>query len=114
MELSALEVVTAFGEKWTAHELDGTLEWCTSDCRFDSTAPAPDGTLCVGLAEIRANWLPIFENTESVVEVEETFSLNNRVVQRWRYSWGTGHVRGVDIFKVRDGKVCEKYSYVKG
>ena len=114
MELSALEVVTAFGEKWTAHELDGTLEWCTSDCRFDSTAPAPDGTLCVGLAEIRANWLPIFENTESVFEVEETFSLNDRVVQRWRYSWGTGHVRGVDIFKVRDGKVCEKYSYVKG
>jgi hypothetical protein len=25
-----------------------------------------------------------------------------------------GRVRGVDVFRVRDGKVCEKLSYVKG
>jgi hypothetical protein len=25
-----------------------------------------------------------------------------------------GHVRGVDLFRVRDGKVAEKLSYVKG
>ena len=25
-----------------------------------------------------------------------------------------GHVRGVDVFRVRDGKVAEKLSYVKG
>jgi hypothetical protein len=25
-----------------------------------------------------------------------------------------GHVRGVDAFRVRDGKVAEKLSYVKG
>jgi hypothetical protein len=25
-----------------------------------------------------------------------------------------GHVRGVDIFRVRDGKLAEKLSYVKG
>jgi hypothetical protein len=38
---------------------------------------------------------------------------------RWRHRWidqaGTrGHVRGVDLFRVRDGKVAEKLSYVKG
>jgi hypothetical protein len=38
---------------------------------------------------------------------------------RWRYDWieGAGeerHVRGVDIFKVKDGFICEKLSYVKG
>jgi hypothetical protein len=36
------------------------------------------------------------------------------VVQRWRYSWGSGHVRGVDLLSFRDGKVAEKLSYVKG
>jgi hypothetical protein len=33
---------------------------------------------------------------------------------RWRFDWGSGHVRGIDLFKVRDGKVAEKLSYVKG
>ncbi|MEZ4660598.1 MAG: nuclear transport factor 2 family protein [Caldilineaceae bacterium] len=45
--------------------------------------------------------------------------LADRAVLRWRYSWraaedAAGHVRGVDIFRVRDGKVAEKLSYVKG
>lgn len=38
---------------------------------------------------------------------------------RWLYRWvdregKEGHVRGVDLFRVRDGKVAEKFSYVKG
>ena len=32
----------------------------------------------------------------------------------WCYSWNGGHVRGLDLFRVRDGKVAEKLSYVKG
>ena len=36
------------------------------------------------------------------------------VVVRWRYTWGDGHVRGVDVFTVRDGLVAEKLAYVKG
>jgi hypothetical protein len=35
-------------------------------------------------------------------------------VVRWRYAWGDGHVRGVDVFRVRGGLVAEKLSYVKG
>jgi hypothetical protein len=38
---------------------------------------------------------------------------------RWTYSWvdpsGTpGHIRGVDVYRVRDGLIAEKLSYVKG
>ena len=38
---------------------------------------------------------------------------------RWRFDWTgddgmPGHVRGVDVLRFRDGKVCEKLSYVKG
>ena len=47
------------------------------------------------------------------------FAHDDRCVIRWRYDWtnadsGRGHVRGVDVFRVRDGKVAEKLSYVKG
>ena len=43
----------------------------------------------------------------------------DRATQRWRYEWtnedGTsGHVRGVDVVRLEDGKVSEKLSYVKG
>jgi len=34
---------------------------------------------------------------------------------RWENADGTrGHIRGVDLFRVQDGKVAEKLSYVKG
>ncbi len=38
---------------------------------------------------------------------------------RWRYDWvdaegKKGHVRGVDIVKLKDNLICEKLSYVKG
>ena len=36
------------------------------------------------------------------------------MVTRWRYYFDGGHVRGVDVFTVRDGRVAEKLSYVKG
>ena len=57
---------------------------------------------------------PIFADTSTRFEEEEAFSAGDRVVQRWRYTWNGGHVRGVDVFRVRDGKVAEKLSYVKG
>jgi hypothetical protein len=33
---------------------------------------------------------------------------------RWRYDWGDGHVRGVDVIRVRDGQIAESLAYVKG
>ena len=36
------------------------------------------------------------------------------VVTQWTYHWATGHIRGIDLFRVRDGKVSHKLSYVKG
>lgn len=36
-----------------------------------------------------------------------------RCVVRWRYTWEDGYLRGVDVMRVRNGKVSEKLSYVK-
>jgi hypothetical protein len=40
-------------------------------------------------------------------------------VLRWTFGWtnpdgSPGHVRGVDVLRLREGKVAEKLSYVKG
>jgi len=112
--MDAMAVVEQFGTAWAGHDLDGALAMVTDDCVFDSTGPAPDGVRSVGPAAIRAAWQPIFDDADSVFEAEETFAAGDRIVQRWRYSWNGGHVRGVDLFRIRDGKVSEKLSYVKG
>jgi ketosteroid isomerase-like protein len=112
--MSALEVVEAFGQAWAAHDLDCALSFVSPDCVFEATGPAPDGARHVGPTEIRRAWQAIFEEPSSRFEPEETFSAGDRVVQRWRYDWEGGHVRGVDLFKVHDDKIAEKLSYVKG
>jgi ketosteroid isomerase-like protein len=110
----ALAVVTEFGDAWGRHDLEAALAMITDDCVFDATGPAPDGARHVGRDAIRAAWQEIFADVSSGFEAEETFASGDRVVQRWRYSWADGHVRGVDVFTVRDGKVAAKLSYVKG
>ena len=53
-------------------------------------------------------------------ETEELVAMGERCVVRWRYTYtdmatgAQGHIRGIDLFRVRDGKVAEKLSYVKG
>ena len=112
--MDALDVVEQFGAAWTAHDLDAALALVTDDCVFDGTGPAPDGARSVGKYEIRAAWQAIFDDPSSRFDAEDTFTAGDRVVQLWTYSWDRGHVRGVDVMRVRDGKVSEKFSYVKG
>ena len=109
-----LAVIDRFGAAWATHDLDAALALVTDDCAFEATGPAPDGTRAVGPDEIRAAWEPIFSDPTSRFEPEETFAAGDRVVQLWTYSWDGGHIRGVDVMRVRDGRVCEKLSYVKG
>jgi hypothetical protein len=113
-ETAVLDVVEAFGRAWAAHDLDAAIGYLTADCVFDATGPAPDGVRHVGPDAIRAAWKPIFDDAASRFDVEDTYPLGDRVVQLWRYSWAGGHIRGVDVFLVRDGLVAEKLSYVKG
>ena len=109
-----IALVDAFGAAWAAHDLDAAIAFLTRDCVFDSTGPAPDGVRHVGHEAIRQAWQAIFDDRSSRFEAEETFAAGDRVVQLWRYQWDGGHVRGVDVFRLRDGKVAEKLSYVKG
>jgi ketosteroid isomerase-like protein len=107
-------VVEAFGAAWAEHDLDAALALVTDDCVFDATGPAPDGVRHVGPDAIRQAWQAIFDDASARFETEETFAAGDRVIQRWLYRWDGGHIRGVDLFRVQDGKVSEKLSYVKG
>lgn len=112
--MSPLDVVAAFNAAFDAHDVDGVMATMTPDCVFEGTTP-PDGTRHVGQAQVRAVWEEFFAaSPRAAFTAEEVVAAGDRVVVRWRYDWPGGHVRGVDLFRVRDGLVAEKLAYVKG
>ena len=110
----ARTLVDAFNAAWNAHDLSVAVELCTEDVVFETTGPAPDGRRVEGRAAVREVWRPIFDQLQGRFDFEEIVVAADRVVQRWRYDWGSGHVRGVDLLHLRDGRIAEKLSYVKG
>ncbi len=107
-------VVEELNVAWSAHDLDAALALLTEDCLFDATSPAPDGAQLVGRSAIAAAWAPLFSDPDAVFTVEDSRAGEDHVVQQWRYDWADGHVRGIDLFRVRDGLIAAKLSYVKG
>lgn len=117
---ATLDVVRRFDESFGRHDANGVMALMTEDCVFENTCPPPDGERHVGQAAVRRFWERFFRETPSAAfETEEVFAAGSRCVARWVYRWrnadgSPGHVRGVDVFRVRDGRVAEKLSYVKG
>lgn len=117
---SAVRVVLAFNEAFNRHDVAGMMELMTDDCVFENTGPAPDGAVFSGKAAVAQFWQDFFRKSPHAhIEIEEIFGSGIRCVVRWRYDWvdgagNKGHVRGVDIFQVKGGLICEKLSYVKG
>jgi ketosteroid isomerase-like protein len=111
---STAAAVARFAAAFDAQDVDAVMAAMTDDCVFETTAP-PDGSRHVGHDAVRAAWADFFlESADAVFEAEEQIVSGDRAVVRWRYTWGGGHVRGIDVFRVRDGLVAEKASYVKG
>lgn len=118
--LLTLAAVQRFNEAFDRHDVDGVMKAMTRDCIFENTCPPPDGERFAGQDSVRAFWEKFFTSSpDARFTTEEIFAAKDRCVVRWRYDWtgkdgSHGHIRGVDLFRVRDGKVAEKFAYVKG
>jgi len=116
---ATLDTVNRFNDAVNAHDLDKVMANFTEDCIFSNTRPAPDGTTYRGQNEVRAWWAEFFANSPKAnFAGEEVIVAGDRCIVRWHYTWEKdgkpGHIHGVDVLKVRDGKVAEKLAYVKG
>ena len=110
-----LDVVNRFNEATSRHDVDGMMDLMSENVVFESTGPAPDGQKIEGQSAVRKVWEELFQSTpEANFTAEELFASNDRCVVRWSYDFGNGHIRGVDIIRVENGKIAEKLSYVKG
>lgn len=113
------ETINHFNEAFNRHDVDAVMALMTDDCVFENTNPAPDGARYTGAASVRDYWEKFFaSNPDARFETEEMIVSGDRCVVRWIYrkirNGQPWHLRGIDVFRVRDGKVDEKFSYVKG
>ena len=117
---TAIRIVLKFNEAFNRHDVEGMMQLMSDDCVFENTAPAPDGTVYSGKEAVTQFWRDFFRGSpQAHIEIEEIFSLGLRCVMRWRYDWVAaegkkGHVRGADLYQVKDGFISQKLSYVKG
>jgi uncharacterized protein (TIGR02246 family) len=112
-------VVDRFNEAFNRHDAAAVASLLTDDTVFEDTSPAPDGQRIEGKTAVAAYWRGWFaRNADAKFEAEETIVSGDRAVVRWVYrkvrNGQPWHLRGVDIFTVRDGKVAAKMAYVKG
>jgi uncharacterized protein (TIGR03086 family) len=112
--------LTRFSAAFGSGDVDAIMARMTQDCVFESTGPAPDGERHEGQKAVRAVWEQLFGGTvDPKFTDEESFVSGDRALVRWRFTWtngdgSEGHVRGVDVLRLRDGLVSERLSYVKG
>ena len=117
---STLEVIQRFNTAFNRHAVDDIMALMTEDCVFENTFPPPDGERFIGQAAVRVCFERFFQDSPSAAfEFGDAFACGERACVSWRYNWLDssglqGHVLGVDVFRVWNGKVAEKCSYVKG
>jgi predicted SnoaL-like aldol condensation-catalyzing enzyme len=112
---AAMRIVLEFNEAFNRHDVAWMMRLMSDNCVFENTNPAPDGTVYSGKEAVTRFWENFFkESPNAHIDIEEIFGLGHHCIMRWKYHWGDGHVRGVDVFKLKDGLICEKLSYVKG
>lgn len=114
-EQATLLLLERFNRALNAHDVGSMMTLMSDDCSFENTYPPPDGERLVGQADVGAFWHKFFAGAPTAnLRIEELVACGDRAFGRWVYDWGEGHVRGIDIFRVQDGKIVEKLSYVKG
>ena len=118
-EQATRTAINNFNEAFNRHDADALAAFLTEDTVFEDTSPAPDGRRIDGKTAVVDFWRGWFaRNSDAHFDAEEIIVSGNRAVVLWVYrkmrNGQPWHIRGVDIFTVRDGKVAAKLAYVKG
>jgi len=114
-----IDLIRRVDEALARRDLDAAMALATDDAIWETTTP-PDGERYQGKAAVRAGLEELFRSSpHASFEIEDVVALGDRAFFTWTYRWADqdgkdGHVRGVDLVRVRDGKVAEMLAYVKG
>lgn len=111
------EILTRFNQVFMDNEPSALLDLVAEDCVIENTQPAPDGSRHEGRAACLQLWTGIATNPDIAFETESITARGDRGEIRWRLRWGPAQedsVRGVNLMRVRDGRIVEAAGYMKG
>jgi len=111
------EILERFNGAFEKHRPEDLDDLIGEGCILENTAPAPDGARYQGREACLDFWKSIASSANLVFEAEEIWASEDRGIIRWQLRWSedeADRVRGVNIMRVREGKIVEGMGYVKG
>lgn len=110
-------ILQRFNDVFLSHNPAALSDLVADECVIENTQPAPDGSRHEGKDACVALWTQIATTPGVHFEPESIVARGDRGEIRWRLVWGPDHassVRGVNLMRVRDGRIVEAQGYVKG
>ena len=101
------------------HDLAALTALVSDDCVFENPDPSSSAARYTGREELVGFLADFFTRyPQATMEVEDIFGFSIHCVMRWRYAFyddsgSLRWIRGVDLFQVKNAKICEKLSYLK-
>ena len=102
------------------HDVDAVMAAMTTDCVLKSAFLRPEGKRYQGHNAVRQGWETFFRCSPTAgFEIHEILPCRDRCVVPWMYhgvdtDGKPVHARGVDLYRVQDGKVAAMHSYATG
>lgn len=114
-----VELVTRFENNFNTGDLDALMDAMTEDTVFEHIAP---GGASFGRHEgqdaVRAVWASLPQHfPDARFQVDDIFATADRCTCRYTMSFNGPDgsrvsARGVDVFRIRDGRIAEKLTYM--
>jgi ketosteroid isomerase-like protein len=110
------EVLDRYNEAFRLHDPALLDDLIAEDCVIEDTGPAPDGARREGGQACLARWRELAGNSGLEFTPEAAEVHGDLAVQPWALRWGDGEkdrLRGVNLIRIRDGRIVEARGYVK-
>jgi ketosteroid isomerase-like protein len=110
------EVLDQYNEAFRLHDPALLVDLIADDCVIEDTGPAPDGLRREGGQACLARWSELASNHSLTFAPEPADVHEDLAVQPWDLRWGNGEkdrLRGVNLIRIRDGRIVEARGYVK-
>jgi hypothetical protein len=110
------EVLRRYHDAFRSHSPEALANLVADDCVIENISPAPNGSRHVGKAACLEVWQAIAAAKDKRFDHEEILVAGDRIVTRWRLWWGRDEsqsLRGLNLMRVRDGRIVEAFGYAK-
>lgn len=110
------DVIHRFNQAFVDHDPSGFEGLIGDECVMEAIEPAPDGARYEGKAACVEFWLNLINDRTIQFTAEQIEVGVDTATIRWRLRFGEGakdYVRGVNLMRVRDGRIVEALGYGK-